>query len=200
MPIQGIPSPAVPYGSVVVISGSTGFIGSHVTDQALAAGYKVRGTTRDVKKASWAVELFEKRYGKGVFELVEVKDMQGDGAFDGVCDGEFAGSLLFALDLNVALILLFLLVISPISFTCCRLVQLLLPASARATATALVCPCALPLVYLRSVCAHSSAPTAPPHRPCPVPYSTSRPLMPQRSASCAGRHHPLLSYQASSGS
>ena len=88
MPIQGIPQPAVPYGSTVVISGSTGFIGSHVTDQALAAGYKVRGTTRDVGKASWAKEYFEKKHGQGCFELVEVKDMQSPGAFDGVCTGQ----------------------------------------------------------------------------------------------------------------
>jgi len=90
MTIQGIPNPAVPYGSTVVISGSTGFIGSHVTDQALAAGYKVRGTTRNKDKAAWAEKLFSEKYGQGKFELVEVKDMQSPGAFDGVCDGESA--------------------------------------------------------------------------------------------------------------
>ncbi|WWC64935.1 uncharacterized protein I303_107549 [Kwoniella dejecticola CBS 10117] len=69
MPIQGIPKPAVPYGSLIVVSGATGFIGSHVVDQALAAGYRVRGTTRNLKKGAWEVNHFKEKYGEGLFEL-----------------------------------------------------------------------------------------------------------------------------------
>ncbi|KAF9872767.1 aldehyde reductase [Colletotrichum karsti] len=87
MTIPGIPNPAVPYGSIVVISGASGFIGSHVADQALAAGYKVRGTTRDVQKNQWIVDLFTEKYGKGTFELLAVPDMEAERAFDNAVDG-----------------------------------------------------------------------------------------------------------------
>nr|XP_036581831.1 aldehyde reductase [Colletotrichum truncatum]KAF6790274.1 aldehyde reductase [Colletotrichum truncatum] len=87
MTIPGIPNPAVPYGSLIVISGASGFIGSHVADQALAAGYKVRGTTRDVQKNQWIETLFNQKYGKDSFELVAVPDMEVKGAFDKAVEG-----------------------------------------------------------------------------------------------------------------
>jgi hypothetical protein len=45
-----IDSPAVPNGSLVVVTGATGFIGSHISDQFLQRGYKVRATTRGPSK------------------------------------------------------------------------------------------------------------------------------------------------------
>jgi nucleoside-diphosphate-sugar epimerase len=65
MSTLSIKDPAIPFGSWVVVSGVSGFIGSHVADQALAAGYKVRGTTRDVQKSDWVQKHFEKQYGPG---------------------------------------------------------------------------------------------------------------------------------------
>lgn len=88
MTTPNIKSPAVPFGSLIVISGATGFIGSHVVDQALAAGYRVRGTTRDVEKAAWEVEHFEKKYGADKFELVAVPDMGVETAFDEAVKGK----------------------------------------------------------------------------------------------------------------
>ncbi|WAO95968.1 Aldehyde reductase [Fusarium falciforme] len=70
MTIPGIKYPAVPYGSFVVISGVSDFIGSHVADQALAAGYK-----------------FKTKYGPNNFELIEVPDMAAEGAFDKAARG-----------------------------------------------------------------------------------------------------------------
>ena len=61
---------------------SSGFIGSHAADQALAAGYKVRGTTRSVQKSAWVEEYFKQKYGSDNFELIEVPDMIAEGAFD----------------------------------------------------------------------------------------------------------------------
>ncbi|KAJ4243684.1 hypothetical protein NW757_011111 [Fusarium falciforme] len=87
MTIPGIKYPAVPYGSFVVISGVSGFIGSHVADQALAAGYKVRGTTRSVQKSAWVEEYFKTKYGPNNFELIEVPDMAAEGAFDKAARG-----------------------------------------------------------------------------------------------------------------
>ncbi|KAL5334192.1 hypothetical protein BJX70DRAFT_402791 [Aspergillus crustosus] len=76
-----IQNPAIPFGSHVVVSGVSRFVGSHVADQALAAGYKVRGTTCKIHKSAWIKEQFEKEYGPGNFELAEVLDMAADGAF-----------------------------------------------------------------------------------------------------------------------
>ena len=58
MTILGIKDPAITVDSLVVITGCSGFIGSHVTNQVLAAGYKVRGVTRDAKKNAWVKDYF----------------------------------------------------------------------------------------------------------------------------------------------
>lgn len=88
MPLTGIPQPAVPYGSTIVVTGATGFIGSHVVDQVLAAGYNVRGTTRNAAKGLWASELFDRRHSRERFQLVEVIDMGADNDFDEVVKGK----------------------------------------------------------------------------------------------------------------
>lgn len=80
--------PAIPKGSTVLVTGASGWVGSNVADQFLAYGYKVRGTTRDVNKAAWMKETFEKKYGSGVFELVSVPDMVADGAYDEAVKGK----------------------------------------------------------------------------------------------------------------
>ncbi|KAF5573960.1 aldehyde reductase [Fusarium pseudocircinatum] len=82
-----IENPAVSLGTWVVVSGVSGFIGSHVADQLLKARYKVRGTTRDSKKNAWIEAHFNQAYGSGSFELVEVPDMTANGAFDNVVQG-----------------------------------------------------------------------------------------------------------------
>ena len=87
MPVPGIEDPAVPYGSLIVVTGASGFIGSYVVDQALSAGYKVRGTTRRRKKSAWLAEYFDEKHGSGLFELIEVPEMAEEGAFDEVVKG-----------------------------------------------------------------------------------------------------------------
>lgn len=93
MTILSIQDPAVPFGSIVVVSGVTGFIGSHIADQTLAAGYKVRGTTRDVQRGAWVTELFRNKYGSDSFELYEVPDMAAEDAFDEVVVGRRVASI-----------------------------------------------------------------------------------------------------------
>lgn len=87
MTSPGITHPVVPYGSTIVVTGATGLIGSHVVDQALAAGYKVRATSRSAEANGWLVDHFNGKYGPGSVDIVEVVDMEADGAFDQVVKG-----------------------------------------------------------------------------------------------------------------
>lgn len=79
----------VPKGSKILVTGVNGYIASHTADQFLLAGYQVRGTVRSLDKAKALEELFEKRYGKGKFEVVAVKDLGQEGAFDDAVKGIF---------------------------------------------------------------------------------------------------------------
>jgi NADPH:quinone reductase-like Zn-dependent oxidoreductase len=90
MTIPGIPHPAVPYGSTIVVTGASGLIGSHVVDQALAAGYKVRATSRSAEANRWLVDHFNDKYGAGSVGIVEVADMEAEGAFNDVVKGTYA--------------------------------------------------------------------------------------------------------------
>lgn len=87
-----ITNPVVPKGSSVLITGVNSFVGSHIVDQFLRNGYKVRGTVRNPSKVAWAVETFSNLYGKDNFELVAVPDIAVDGAFDEVVKGEFSAT------------------------------------------------------------------------------------------------------------
>ena len=94
---------AVPQGSLVLVTGVNGFIASHIADQFLRYGYKVRGTTRNTEKNAWLSAFFSKKYGPGSFELVSVPDMVAPGAFDDAVKGAAAvvhTASIFTLDPN----------------------------------------------------------------------------------------------------
>ena len=74
-------------GSLVLVTGVSGYIASQTANQFLEAGYRVRGTVRSRDKAEWLYKLFDEKYGKGKFEAVEVPDMMADGAFDEAVEG-----------------------------------------------------------------------------------------------------------------
>lgn len=78
---------AVPSGALVLVTGANGFIASHVVDQLLLAGYRVRGTVRSIERAGWMTDFFKERYGRDKFELTEVKEMADAGAFDDAVKG-----------------------------------------------------------------------------------------------------------------
>ncbi|KAI8712117.1 Epimerase domain-containing protein [Fusarium sp. LHS14.1] len=87
MALFNISKPTVPLGSWVVVTGVSGLVGSHVADQALRAGFRVRGTTRSTEKNAWVKQHFQKAYGVENFELLEVPDMVAKGAFEKVVAG-----------------------------------------------------------------------------------------------------------------
>ncbi|KAF4957607.1 hypothetical protein FSARC_11246 [Fusarium sarcochroum] len=86
--IMTSPTPTIPIGSWVLVTGATGFVASHVIRQLLKRGYKVRGTVRDLTQASWLVKDHFKAYVEsGDFGLVTVPDLSVDGAYDNVVKG-----------------------------------------------------------------------------------------------------------------
>lgn len=78
---------AIPPGSTVLVTGVNGFIGSHVANEALKAGYRVRGTVRSEDKARTARGLFEPKHGNR-FEAAVVPDISKEGAFDEALKGK----------------------------------------------------------------------------------------------------------------
>ncbi|KAJ2963815.1 hypothetical protein NQZ79_g1291 [Umbelopsis isabellina] len=76
-------------GSRILVTGATGYIGAHVVDQFLQAGYHVIGTSRSAAKAENIRKYFEK-YGKGKFEIYEARDLQEEGVFDDAVKGKLA--------------------------------------------------------------------------------------------------------------
>lgn len=80
----------IPKGSWVLVTGVNGYVASHTADQLLQHGYKVRGTVRNTTKNQWIKDLFDRKYGAGCFELVQVEDMTSPGAFDHAVKGKFS--------------------------------------------------------------------------------------------------------------
>lgn len=78
---------AFPPGSLVLVTGATGFMATHIVDQLLFAGYHVRGTLRDEKKAAWTTSFFSARHGAGKYSAVIVPEMSTMGAFDEAVKG-----------------------------------------------------------------------------------------------------------------
>ncbi|GKT83256.1 aldehyde reductase [Colletotrichum tofieldiae] len=60
--MNSINESAIPKGSTVLVTGANGLVGSHVADQFLKFGYKVRGTVRDVNKNTWLSDVFDKTF------------------------------------------------------------------------------------------------------------------------------------------
>ncbi|KAF8201171.1 hypothetical protein K438DRAFT_1965692 [Mycena galopus ATCC 62051] len=96
-----MPFDRIPKGSLILVTGATGLIGSAVVDAAITYGFKVRGVTRSVSKAAQFVKHLEDKYGKESFEIIEVKDFNVPGAYDEILHG-VAGVLHLASDLSMA--------------------------------------------------------------------------------------------------
>ena len=78
----------LPKGSLIFVTGITGFTASHTALEFLKLGYKVRGTVRDPLKAKWVIEeLFHSYAIKGGLEIIAVPDMASESAFDEAVKG-----------------------------------------------------------------------------------------------------------------
>jgi nucleoside-diphosphate-sugar epimerase len=85
------PQTTISKGSLVLITGITGHVASELTKQFLERGYKVRGTVRDLAKASWLVnDVFKSYADRGDLELVPIPDITVEGGFDDAVKGASA--------------------------------------------------------------------------------------------------------------
>lgn len=89
-PLEGA---VLPKGSLILVTGVNGYVGSHVADQFLRFGYKVRGTVRDTEKSAWIDTYFDQKYGAGNFELVGVEDLSNPDALKEVLGGKHGSTL-----------------------------------------------------------------------------------------------------------
>ena len=79
---------ALQKGQTVLVTGATGQIGSHVVEEALKAGLKVRAAARNEEKAKQLHAYFDAKYGKDNFETCIVSDFLQPGAYDEAIKGE----------------------------------------------------------------------------------------------------------------
>ncbi|EAQ85675.1 hypothetical protein CHGG_06928 [Chaetomium globosum CBS 148.51] len=95
-------SPTFPPNTLILVTGANGLIASHITDQLLAAGFRVRGTVRSLARCGYLQPLFNARHGEGRFTLHEIPDVSAPGAWEAAVSG-VAGiaHMLGAVDLSV---------------------------------------------------------------------------------------------------
>jgi nucleoside-diphosphate-sugar epimerase len=75
------PDLALPKGSLILVTGASGYIASNVIFEALKAGYRVRGTSRSAGKIT--AEIFQ----SSEYEGVVVAEIDKEGAFDDAVRG-----------------------------------------------------------------------------------------------------------------
>ncbi|KJK74883.1 hypothetical protein H634G_09927 [Metarhizium anisopliae BRIP 53293] len=74
---------AIAQGSIILVTGVSGMIAIHIADEALKAGFRVRGTVRSKEKGQQAASLLN----SPEFEFVIVEDMAANCAFDNAMKG-----------------------------------------------------------------------------------------------------------------
>lgn len=72
-------------GSIVLITGVNGYIGSHIANILLGLGFRVRGTVRSPKP--WLDEMFTAKFGEGVFETTLLSGFDDVPSLERVMDG-----------------------------------------------------------------------------------------------------------------
>ena len=97
------PPTIVPPGGLVLVTGVNGFLGSHVANELLGLGYKVRGTVRSSDKAAGVTQAMTERHPSAPFEAVVIPDQYDRAAWDELLKGvdgiaHVAGDMTFGPD------------------------------------------------------------------------------------------------------
>ncbi|KAM0719480.1 hypothetical protein Q7P37_005385 [Cladosporium fusiforme] len=77
----------LPPNSLILVTGASGFVASHIVNHLLSENFRVRGTVRSADKGEWLESLFSRKYGSGRFEVAIVPDMGASKAFDEAIKG-----------------------------------------------------------------------------------------------------------------
>lgn len=77
------PQPTLPKGSLILVTGASGYIASHIIREALSMGYRVRGVSRSNEKLEKTKALFKSPN----YETAVVADMTADNSFDEAVKG-----------------------------------------------------------------------------------------------------------------
>lgn len=80
-------TPEIPKDSMILVTGCNGFVASHIVDQLLILGYRVRGTTRDLANVETISAQWKDTHGKGRFEAILIPNIAEE-LFDKHLDGE----------------------------------------------------------------------------------------------------------------
>ena len=75
---------ALPLGSLILVTGATGYIASHIINELLILGYRVRGTVRSEEKGASMKKAFN---DDANFETVVVADLTDAHGFDKAVEG-----------------------------------------------------------------------------------------------------------------
>lgn len=81
------PNSICPKGSTVLVTGANGFVASHIVDQLLQLGYKVRGTVRNIATKAYLEGIFHGRHNPELFSAVIVPDLAVARSCDDVLSG-----------------------------------------------------------------------------------------------------------------
>lgn len=71
----------------MIRTGSTGSVGSTVTNEPLRAGLRVRAIVRNLEKGGYLSDVFHERYGPDVFEIVHAEDLMSPGVLREAMNG-----------------------------------------------------------------------------------------------------------------
>lgn len=69
------PTAIVPPEGLVLVTGVSGFVGSHIASRLLGLGYRVRGIVRSEDKAVWVKEGMARCHPAPAFETVIIADL-----------------------------------------------------------------------------------------------------------------------------